>query len=350
MKKFYIKDCPDRKTMHMWIAETLDMQKYVDGMKPENDGVLFEFSDSKLNVNTMINACNDAYEKFGWFGFLDIYGTKFNRQPNYGGLSLVYNPNYRYDNIPHNAQTLGYPRNNIPDELFYENFELFEKIMEKRLDKDVFSVSQEFGTHAAFKLLLDNSIIDNVKYTQLITDNPDRKDVGERINKDCYPDTWGFNHWSEPAQYGYLGEVSSRVKRTPVRSRLAQLRNIDTDEMVQKANTYLWHRDESWFYELRINLSLENHNDAYGIEIENYGQKSFTPGNWYVWDTYATHRPYVNQAMPGKSRINYILAVNPWFDFNYEEQCWEQNEFYGEKHPVDMVIDGDVIEGLDLVK
>jgi hypothetical protein len=54
--------------------------------------------------------------------------------------------------------------------------------------------------------------------------------------------------------------------------------------------------------------------------------------------------------MPGKSRINYILAVNPWFDFNYEEQCWEQNEFYGEKHPVDMVIDGDVIEGLDLVK
>ena len=146
MKKFYIKDCPDRKTMHMWIAETLDMQKYVDGMKPENDGVLFEFSDSKLNVNTMINACNDAYEKFGWFGFLDIYGTKFNRQPNYGGLSLVYNPNYRYDNIPHNAQTLGYPRNNIPDELFYENFELFERIMEKRLDKDVFSISQEFYT------------------------------------------------------------------------------------------------------------------------------------------------------------------------------------------------------------
>jgi len=92
-----------------------------------------------------------------------------------------------------------------------------------------------------------------------------------------------------------------------------------------------------------------NENDAYGIEIENYGQKSFTPGNWYVWDTYATHRPYINQAMPGHARTNYVLAVNPWFDWIEEEQCWVQNEFFGEKHPVDMVIDGDAIEGLVLV-
>ena len=347
-KRFYIKDCPDRKTIHMWIAESLDMQKYVDGMKAENEGLLFEFTDTKLEVDTMISSCEAAYEKFGWFGFLNIFNTKFERIDNYGGLSLVYNPNYRYDNIPHNAQTLGYPRNNIPDELFFDNFELFEKIMEHRLDKDIFSVSQEFGTHAAFKLLLDNAIIDNVKYGQLVTDNPDRRDIGERVNKDCYPDTWGFNRWSDPAHFEYIGEVTKRVKRSPVRSRLAQLRNIDNEHILKMANTYLWHRDESWFYELRLNLSLENHNDSYGIEIENHGQTSFTPGNWYVWDTYNTHRPYVNQKMPGKSRINYILAVNPWFDFIEEEQCWIQNEFYGEKHPVDMVVDGDVIDGISL--
>ena len=35
-------------------------------------------------------------------------------------------------------------------------------------------------------------------------------------------------------------------------------------------------------------------------------------------------------------------------DWNEEEQCWQQNEFYGEKHPVDMVIDGDAIDGLKI--
>ena len=52
--------------------------------------------------------------------------------------------------------------------------------------------------------------------------------------------------------------------------------------------------------------------------------------------------------MPGKARTNYVLAVSPWFDWNEEEQYWQQNEFYGEKHPVDMVIDGDAIDGLKL--
>ena len=74
------------------------------------------------------------------------------------------------------------------------------------------------------------------------------------------------------------------------RSRLAQIRGIDDADTLKKANTYLWHRDESWFYELRINLALDNPENAYGIEIENYGSKSFTP----VIGTYGIHMLHID--------------------------------------------------------
>lgn len=350
MKKFYVADCPDAMAIHMWISESLNMEeKYVSKMKPRNPEVLYEFKDTQLDLEKLVQSSDEAFDEYGWYGFLNIFGGKFARSDGYGGLSLVTNPNYRYEGIPDNAQTLGYPRFNFPDELFWENFDLFERVMEKRLDKDIWTTSQELGTHAAFDMLYENDIIDEVKLNSLKTKFENRKDGGERIQKNTYVCTWGFNNWSEPSKFKYLNELRKRVKRSPIRSRLAQIKNINNDDRVKQANTFLWHRDDSWFYELRINLSMYNENDAYGIEIENYGQKSFTPGNWYVWDTYATHRPYINQAMPGHARTNYVLAVNPWFDWIEEEQCWVQNEFFGEKHPVDMVIDGDAIEGLVLV-
>ena len=195
----------------------------------------------------------------------------------------------------------------------------------KRLDKDIWTTSQELGTHTAFDMLYENDIIDEAKLNSLkLNLIIEKMKVREFKRILCVK---GFNNWSEPSKFKYLNELRKRVKRSPIRSRLAQLKNINTDDRVKQANTFLWHRDDSWFYELRINLSMYNENDAYGIEIENYGQKSFTPGNWYVWDTYVTHRPYVNQAMPGHARTNYVLAVNPWFDWIEEEQCWFKMNF-----------------------
>jgi hypothetical protein len=106
--------------------------------------------------------------------------------------------------------------------------------------------------------------------------------------------------------------------------------------------------DDSWFFELRLNLSLDNENNNFGIEIENFGKKDFNPGSWYVWDTLTPHRPYVDRKAPGITRTNFVLAVNPWFDYIADERCWVKNEFFGEKHPIDMVINGDVIEGLNI--
>lgn len=349
MNKFYLKDCPDNKSMHMFISESIDMSYYVENMKPNNPGLLFEFEDTMLDLSKLNDSIDDAFDVYGWHGFLNIFGTKFSRNNNYGGLSLVYNPEYRYKNIPTVAQTLGYPRNNIPDELFIDNFDIFHRIMEHRLDKDIFSVSQESGTHAAFQFLADKNIITQELCNEFKEQFENRTDIGERLNLNCYSDTWGFNKLTEPATHGYLKTIVDRIKRSPVRSRIAQIKGIDDRATHDLASTYLWHRDDSWFYELRINLSLDNPENAYGIEIEDYGQKPFTPGNWYVWDTYTLHRPYIEKPMPGHTRTNYVLAVNPWFDFIEEEQCWVKNEFFGEKHPVDMVIDGDVLDGLKRV-
>ena len=44
-----------------------------------------------------------------------------------------------------------------------------------------------------------------------------------------------------------------------------------------------------------------------------------------------------------------FLGCNGWWDFNETTETWTQNEFFGKKHPWDMLHDGEVIPGLKLV-
>ena len=106
MKKFYVKDCPDHKPVHIWIGESLGMEeKFINKMKPKNPDVLYEFEDTLLDLEKLKEDSEKAFEEYGWYGFLNIFGGKFARSDGYGGLSLVYNKDYRYENIPDNAQT-----------------------------------------------------------------------------------------------------------------------------------------------------------------------------------------------------------------------------------------------------
>ena len=51
MKKFYVKDCPDHKPVHIWIGESLGMEeKFINKMKPKNPDVLYEFEDTLLDL------------------------------------------------------------------------------------------------------------------------------------------------------------------------------------------------------------------------------------------------------------------------------------------------------------
>lgn len=342
MKKFYIDDCPKDQCVHFWISKSLNMEKYINSIKPKNDGVIFKFKDDLLDLKKLKNDSEKIYEKYGWYGFLNVLSEKFVRGIRYGGLSLVYNPNYIDKNIPVNAQTMGYPKINIVDDLFYNNLDIFQKLIDKRLDKEVWSWTS-LGSHELYKRLYHNEIIDKNQFNNLLK-NPNTKNTF--LIKDTYSDSWSFNQWTEPAKYGYFDNIIKRIKRTPVRSRIAQIRNVNNKDNVKSLNKYMWHRDDSWFYELRLNLSIDTNNDECGLEIENFGVTPFVSGYWYAWDTDFKHRPVVTK--PIKKRTNYVLAVNPWFDWDNENKCWIQNEFFGEKHPLDMIIDGDVIEGLTL--
>ena len=67
------------------------------------------------------------------------------------------------------------------------------------------------------------------------------------------------------------------------------------------------------------------------------------PGYMYHFDTGEPHAVIRKKGEISK-RINIILGVSPWFDWNDEDQSWEQNEFYGKIHPVEMFHEGLLVD------
>ena len=95
--KFYVKDCPEDTVPHHWISEQVNLQHYIDNMKPvSTDKQFLSFKQPNIDLNKVQESCESAFEKYGFFGFLNIYGQEMFRDPTYGGLSLVYNPYYKF--------------------------------------------------------------------------------------------------------------------------------------------------------------------------------------------------------------------------------------------------------------
>ena len=108
-----------------------------------------------------------------------------------------------------------------------------------------------------------------------------------------------------------------------------------------------WHKDESMFENLRVNIPLLT-DPIFELEQEGYPPTHLEAGYAYSWDTHIMHRAYAKERLP-KQRIHLMLGFSCWWDFNEETGNWTQNEFFGKKHPKDMLIDGDVIPNLQLL-
>ena len=52
--------------------------------------------DPILDLEKLKEDSEKAFEEYGWYGFLNIFGGKFTRTDGYGGLSLVYNKETYY--------------------------------------------------------------------------------------------------------------------------------------------------------------------------------------------------------------------------------------------------------------
>jgi hypothetical protein len=155
--------------------------------------------------------------------------------------------------------------------------------------------------------------------------------------KNSYFDSYGFNTQTPASKHSCLGEFISRSRRTLIRSRMSILNGSVGRERG-------WHKDEIIFENLRINIPITT-NENFLFQIKDHDPIHLPVGKAYSWDTHVLHRvftPTVNDFR----RMHIVLGFSPWWNYLSDEQAWVQNEFYGVKHPFDMLADGDIFEGL----
>lgn len=169
----------------------------------------------------------------------------------------------------------------------------------------------------------------------------------EYAKRNSHYDTYSLSYRTPAAKYGYLGKFLDTCKRTLVRSAV-RIIYADQEGPVGdgKYAGVTWHRDESMFENLRVNIPLIT-DPIFLLEQEGYPPTHLEAGYAYSWDTHVLHRAYATEKVP-KHRIHLMLGFSCWWDFNEETGDWSQNEFFGKKHPKDMLVDGDVIPGLRL--
>jgi hypothetical protein len=231
----------------------------------------------KVNLNTLKQSVLDLCSTILPKGWLSAQG----RAQSYTGISLVYNPNLK-EQIDPNYQTLGTAHNNN-DEFFWNS---------------------------------------TSKVPHL---------------KNSYFDTYSFRHVC-PAVSGALRELISQFNTTLIRSRIGIVDATHTDiNIIDKQG---WHKDESVFENLRINIPITTDQDCL-FQIQGKDAVHLPYGHLYTWDTNIAHRVFANAVKPA-TRIHVVLGLSPWFTYNAADDSWNTNEFFGKKHPIDMLVDGEL--------
>lgn len=131
-----------------------------------------------------------------------------------------------------------------------------------------------------------------------------------------------------------------------VRSRLSV---IQANRPETSQSGFGWHRDESIFHNLRINIPVWTASE-YLLEIETQQDKPMESsptaeryhlacGHAYSWDTNRPHRVFAQTVTPN-SRCHLVVGLAPWFDYDPVADTWEPNRYFGKVHPHDLVVEG----------
>jgi len=338
LHKIYVKDIPEAMTVDSYLREKTDIARVIKSMN-------FKYPDMlevphTLDMNKLRQSVDDAYNKHGWWGFLihnfgEGYGDKDKRSERLGGLSITYNP-YYWQDLPIQCQTLGNRKFNLPPNMYAGPFgnSIFERVNIHNVRGEFFLRVNNQGAGVAWKYLYDSKIITPEEYFKYKTDfekceyDPRAKN---QTGKHTYSDALSFNKLTPACTEGYLGEVFSQVKRTICRGRIIEMKWGDIH----------WHRDEDYYTNFRINFPLY-FDPSTKISTEKT-QKHMKPGYMYHLDTGNPHA-VVRVSDDKYRRVNIILGVSPWFDYDEQEDCWISNQFYGEMHPVDMFLNGHIVD------
>ncbi|WP_341910606.1 hypothetical protein [Ferrovibrio terrae] len=164
--------------------------------------------------------------------------------------------------------------------------------------------------------------------------------------KGDYYDSYGFRALTPAAQHGALGDLMRGFTLPVIRSRLSVIPGNNPEAM--KAS-YGWHRDESIFHNLRINIPVWTAPE-YLLEIETVlstpepgsataQRHHLRHGFAWSWDTNMPHRVF-STAMTAQSRCHLVVGLAPWFDYDPTLDTWSPNAHFGRVHPHDLIAEG----------
>ena len=284
--KFYVDDVPDPYPIWRWIRDNTDIDNYIKNMKSSVDSTNLLTLNHNFDMNGISTAALDAVEKYGFKG----WRTSLGEAKHYGGLSLTYNPKYA-ENCDPNQQTLGTDKN-LPTQFFYGHVENFKTV------------------------------------------------------RNSYFDCYGFRKLAPCVTNTKLNDIIKEFKRSVVRSRIGVINSQHVTESMRP--TMGWHRDETVFENLRINVPVTT-DETFMFELEGCPPEHLKLGNMYSWDTNIPHRVYPTTA-ENKARIHLVFGFSPWFDYLPDEDAYVSNEFYGKMHPMDMLINGHIHEKIVGIK
>jgi len=273
--KFYIKDCPPTMSLFRWIYDQADFISAINDVKsPYNSDEVIELP-NKININTLIEDTLFSLDKFGINGWQTTKG----QSKAYGGLSMVFNPDL-IDNVDANQNTLGTSMNS-PEQFYYSSTENFRSI------------------------------------------------------RNTYFDSYGFRKLSPCITQTNLKNFINEFRLSPTRSRIAVL---DADYHDKVGEEFLWHKDETIFENLRINIPIETES-SFLFQLENKSPMHLEVGKLYTWDTNLPHRVYATKKS-NKKRIHLVLGFTPWVDYIENEDCFVLNSYFGKVHPFDILLTG----------
>lgn len=340
--KFYKQDIPDNETIDSYLIRNTDIEDQCSRFRRDTSGII-ELQHN-LNVDLLREAVQEAYDLYGWHGFLisgyiddeNVVGRE-KRSDRYGGLSITYNPDYK-QNIDENCQTLGNVRYNLPYDMWAGPLggQIFERVNIAGHDirAEFYNKVSSRGPGAAWRYLFAEKIITEDEFNSKRDefDNlPYNDKAVNQVGKNTYSDAMSFNKLSPACNQGYLGEIFNSIPRTLVRGRIVTM----------KHGNLHWHRDEHIYINFRINIPL--YLDTSTIIKTKTSRMVMHPGYMYSWDTGEPH--CVERVREDvQKRVNIVFGISPWFDWNEEDQSWESNQYYGEVHPIDMLHEGFLVD------
>jgi hypothetical protein len=285
MRKFYVDDCPDTIPVFHWIKNQLPWQSAINDVtltRSSNCSKYAKMMNFEFDFIGDVKGLQDSVNQaLDEFGFFK-WQTKEGEEGVYGGYSITYNPNLQYEDIDIHQSNLG-TKLNSKNEFFNASVQHHEKL------------------------------------------------------KNSYFDGLSFNEFTPAAKIGYMGELLEEINSniTVTRSRVGILKG---DEPMETR----YHMDADVYELVRLNIPITG-DDSYIFQFEGYEGYPLQVGKAYTWQTKMSHRVMCIKKSP-IYRANMVIGLSPWLSYNKEERYWYTNEFFGKKHPFDIIIDGHVTD------